>query len=264
MGAWAVPAAVGRTARCEPAQPPAPTPLELWRGVRASLFAPMAKPRAFTIGIAGGSGSGKTSLTRALVGMIGPRECAWLDHDSYYRDLAHLPPTERAEVNFDHPDSLDSALMARHVHELRTGRAVERPVYDFATHSRTAATRRVEPRPLVVCEGILLLAVPELRDSFDLRVFVDAPADVRVLRRLQRDIAERGRTVDSVVHQYMQTVRPMHERFVEPARATADLVLDWRHEPVQWAATVLATLRGLTAPKTTPAAAEATAAAAAE
>ncbi|MFN9945796.1 MAG: uridine kinase [Planctomycetota bacterium] len=207
----------------------------------------MGKPRAFTIGIAGGSGSGKTSLARALVGMIGPRECAWLDHDSYYRDLAHLPPEVRAETNFDHPDSLDNALLARHVHELRHGRAVDRPNYDFATHSRTAATRRVEPRPLVVCEGILLLAVPELRDSFDLRVFVDAPADVRVLRRLQRDIAERGRTVDSVVHQYMQTVRPMHERFVEPARATADLVLDWRHEPVQWAATVLATLRGMTA-----------------
>ncbi|MBM3973567.1 MAG: uridine kinase [Planctomycetes bacterium] len=207
----------------------------------------MARHRPLTIGIAGGSGSGKTSLARTLVEMLGPRRCAWLDHDSYYRDLAHLTPTERAAINFDHPDSLDNALLAGHVRELRAGRAVERPCYDFATHSRTATTLHIDSRPLVVCEGILLLAVPEFADSFDLRVFIDTPADVRILRRLQRDIVERGRTVESVARQYIETVRPMHERFVEPARATADLVLDWRHEPKQWAATVIATLRGMKA-----------------
>jgi uridine kinase len=219
----------------------------------------MAHHRPFTIGIAGGSGSGKTSLARTLVEMLGPRQCAWLDHDSYYRDLAHLSPAERAAINFDHPDSLDNALLAGHVRELRAGRAVERPCYDFATHARKATTTHIDPRPLVVCEGILLLAVPELADSFDLRVFVDTPADVRILRRLQRDIAERGRTVESVARQYMETVRPMHERFVEPARATADLVLDWRHEPKQWAVTVIATLRGMKAAKPAPPAREAAA-----
>jgi uridine kinase len=198
----------------------------------------------FTVAIAGGSGSGKTSLTRALVGLLGHADCATLDHDSYYRDLAHLPPATRAATNFDHPDSLESGLLARHLADLRTGRPVERPVYDFARHVRTATTRRVEPRPVIVCEGILLLAVPELRDAFDLRVYLDTPADVRALRRLQRDIVERGRTLESVVHQYLETVRPMHERFVEPARDTADLVLGWQHPTHELAATVLATLRG--------------------
>lgn len=200
--------------------------------------------RPFTLAIAGGSGSGKTSLTRALVGLLGPQECAVLDHDSYYRDLSHLPPSGRAEANFDHPESLESDLLAHHIAELRAGRAIERPCYDFATHTRTKVTRRIEPRPVIVCEGILLLAAPELDQAFDLRVFVDTPADVRVLRRVQRDIVERGRTVDSVAQQYLATVRPMHERFVEPARSTADLLLAWQHTPQQWAATVLATLRG--------------------
>lgn len=203
-----------------------------------------AQARPFTLAIAGGSGSGKTSLTRALVERLGPRECAVLDHDSYYRDLSHLPPAARAETNFDHPESLESELLARHVDELRAGRPVDRPCYDFTTHTRTPVKRRIEPRPVIVCEGILLLAVPELRLAFDLRVYIDTPPDVRALRRVQRDIVERGRTVESVVHQYLATVRPMHERFVEPARDTADLVLGWQHAPQEWAATVLATLRG--------------------
>ena len=200
--------------------------------------------RPFAVAVAGGSGSGKTSLTRALVDALGVERCAVLDHDSYYRDLSHLPMAQRAEVNFDHPDSLENDLLAAHMASLRAGEAVQRPVYDFATHTRTAATTRVEPRPIVLCEGILLLAVPALRSAFDLRVYVDTPPDVRALRRVQRDIVERGRTVQSVVHQYMQSVRPMHERFVEPARATADLVLGWQHTPAEWAATVVATLRG--------------------
>lgn len=203
-----------------------------------------ASGRPFSLAIAGGSGSGKTSLTRALVGLLGPMDCAVLDHDSYYRDLSHLPPAERAATNFDHPESLESDLLGAHLSQLRAGRAVERPCYDFATHTRTKLTMRVEPRPVIVCEGILLLAVPELRTAFDLRVYIDTPPDVRALRRVQRDIAERGRTVESVVQQYLETVRPMHERFVEPARTTADLVLGWQHPPHEWAAIVLATLRG--------------------
>lgn len=204
---------------------------------------PLTAP-PFAVAVAGGSGSGKTSLTRALVGLLGPGRCAVLDHDSYYRDLSHLPLAVRAETNFDHPDSLDSGLLAHHIEELRAGRPVERPSYDFATHSRRAVTTRIEPRPVILCEGILLLAVPELRSAFDLRVYIDTPADVRALRRVQRDIVERGRTVESVVHQYMTSVRPMHEHFVEPARDTADLVLGWQHAPHEWAATVVATLRG--------------------
>ncbi len=200
--------------------------------------------RPFAVAVAGGSGSGKTSLTRALVGLLGRGECAVLDHDSYYRDLDHLPLAMRAEVNFDHPESLESDLLAHHIATLRNGGAVDRPVYDFATHTRRSVTTRIDPRPIIVCEGILLLAVPELRTAFDLRVYIDTPADVRALRRVQRDIVERGRTVESVVHQYLESVRPMHERFVEPARTTADLVLGWQHTPEEWAATVLATLRG--------------------
>jgi uridine kinase len=205
------------------------------------VFAP---PRAFTVAIAGGSGSGKTSLTRALVGLLGSTECAVLDHDSYYRDHGNLPLALRAEVNFDHPESLENDLLARHLAELVAGRAIERPCYDFATHTRTRRTLRVEPRPVIVCEGILLLAVPELAPAFDLRVFVDTPADVRALRRVQRDLVERGRTLEAVVAQYLTTVRPMHERFVEPARATADLVLPWQHAPHEWAAQVVAAIRG--------------------
>lgn len=200
--------------------------------------------RPFTVALAGGSGSGKTSLTRALLGQLGKTQCAVLDHDSYYRDLSHLPMEQRAETNFDHPDSLESDLLAHHLEELREGRPVQRPCYDFTIHTRRRDTTLVEPRPIILCEGILLLAVPELRSAFDLRVYIDTPADVRALRRVQRDIVERGRTVESVVHQYMSSVRPMHEHFVEPARATADLVLGWQHAVHEWADTVIAVLRG--------------------
>jgi uridine kinase len=198
----------------------------------------------FVIGIAGGSGSGKTSLARAVFARLGgPEECVILDHDSYYRDLSQLPAASRAEANFDHPESLESDLLARHLAELRAGRAIARPCYDFASHARLPTTWRVEPRPVIVCEGILLLAVPELQASFDLRVFLDTPADVRVLRRLHRDVVERGRTLASVTQQYLDTVRPMHERFVEPARASADLVLGWPHTLEQQAAAITAVLR---------------------
>ena len=195
------------------------------------------------IGISGGSGSGKTSLTRALVELLGPDGCSVLDHDSYYRDLSDRPLPLRERVNFDHPDSLENDLLARHLRDLSRGVAIERPVYDFATHTRTAESERVAPQSIVICEGILLLAVPELRRSFDLRVFVDAPADVRALRRVKRDIAERGRTVDSVMKQYLETVRPMHEQFVEPARRTADIVMHWRQDPAAQAQRVIDAIR---------------------
>jgi uridine kinase len=167
-----------------------------------------------------------------------------LDHDSYYRDLSQLSLAARAETNFDHPESLENELLARHWPTC----APASPCSGRATTSRRTAARSdtttVEPRPIILCEGILLLAVPELRSAFDLRVYVDTPADVRALRRVQRDIVERGRTVQSVVHQYLTSVRPMHERFVEPARETADLVLGWQHTPQEWAQTVMAILRG--------------------
>ena len=197
----------------------------------------------FAIGISGGSGSGKTSLARALTEELGAERCSLIDHDSYYRDLRDRPLSVRERVNFDHPDSLENDLLARHVQDLLRGAAIERPVYDFATHTRAKTTRRIEAREVVVCEGILLLAVPELQRSFDLRVFVDTPADVRALRRVQRDITERGRTVQSVVQQYFETVRPMHEQFVEPARRTADVVLDWRRSPEEQARTVVQAVR---------------------
>jgi uridine kinase len=197
----------------------------------------------FVIGISGGSGSGKTSLTRALVETIGPDGCSVLDHDSYYRDLSDRPLSLRERTNFDHPDSLENDLLARHLRDLSRGVAIERPVYDFATHTRTATCKKVEPQPVVICEGILLLAVPELRRSFDLRVFVDAPADVRAVRRVKRDIAERGRTVDSVIKQYLTTVRPMHEQFVEPARRSADVVMDWQQDPAAQAQLLLQKVR---------------------
>jgi len=199
--------------------------------------------RSFTIAIAGGSGSGKTSLTRALVDVLGEQRCAVLDHDSYYRDLSRQPLAVRAATNFDHPDSLENDLLARQLAALQAGRTIERPRYDFTTHTRTAQTDRVEPRPVVICEGILLLAVPELRNAFDLRIYLDTPADIRVLRRLQRDVVERGRTIPSVVKQYLDSVRPMHELYVEPARRTANLILDWRQSANEQARHILAALR---------------------
>ncbi|MGC6487631.1 MAG: uridine kinase [Planctomycetota bacterium] len=198
------------------------------------------RQRPFLLGISGGSGSGKTSLTRALQDALGAEGCSVLDHDSYYRDLSDRPLSARERVNFDHPDSLDNDLLAHHLGALQSGRPVERPVYDFATHTRTRQTKRVEARPLVICEGILVLAVPALRRRLDLSVFVDAPADIRALRRVQRDVGERGRTVASVVQQYCETVRPMHAQFVEPAKRVADLVLDWRRAPDEQAHAVLA------------------------
>jgi uridine kinase len=177
------------------------------------------------IGIAGGTGSGKTTVARAIYDRVGPDRIEWISHDSYYRNFDALSPEERAKINFDHPDSLESELLTRHLDVLSKGSSVEVPVYDFATHSRKADTQRVEPRKVIIVEGILVLAEPELRKRINIKLFVDTPADIRFVRRLTRDIETRGRSLQSVVRQYMTTVRPMHEEFVEPSKRHADLII---------------------------------------
>lgn len=178
-----------------------------------------------TVGIAGGTGSGKTTFARALRAALPPGSVALIDHDAYYRDLSHLSPEERAAVNFDDPASLESELLAAHLDALADGKAIEKPVYDFARHVRCEETETVPAAPVIVVEGILVLASPELRSRFDLRLFVDAPTDVRLLRRIRRDIVERGRTIDGIAQQYIGSVRSMHDAFVAPSRAFADLVV---------------------------------------
>ena len=181
--------------------------------------------RSAVLGLAGGSGAGKTTLVDGLTSRLrGDVSVLWFDE--YYHDLVHLSPEQRAAVNFDHPDSLDEVLLIEHLDGLLAGRPVDVPVYDFATHTRTGRTRRVEPRPVVVVDGILVLAVPALRSRLDLAVFVDAPAEVRLARRMYRDVRERGRTTASVRAQFEATVAPMHEAFVDPSAEHADLRLD--------------------------------------
>jgi uridine kinase len=178
------------------------------------------------IGIAGGTGSGKTTVARAIYDRVGRDRIEWISHDSYYRNFDAHSPEERAKINFDHPDSLETELLTRHLDVLMKGSSVEVPVYDFATHSRKIeTTQRVEPRKVIIVEGILVLAEPELRKRIDIKLFVDTPADIRFVRRLVRDIESRGRSLTSVVDQYMTTVRPMHEEFVEPSKRYADLII---------------------------------------
>jgi uridine kinase len=177
------------------------------------------------IGIAGGSGSGKTTVAQEILQRVGPSQIAFLQHDSYYKDLSGLPPTQRAEVNFDHPNSLESELLIEHIASLRDGKAVEVPIYDFSTHSRTNRTYTVQPRRVILVEGILIFAEAALREMFDVKIFVDTDSDLRLIRRLERDITERGRTTESVIKQYQLTVRPMHLEFVEPSKRYADIII---------------------------------------
>jgi uridine kinase len=179
----------------------------------------------FLIGIAGGTGSGKTTVANAIVKRVGEERIAILSHDSYYRDFVDLPKDILDRQNFDHPDSLESELLVRHLKALKQGMVVETPIYDFKVHRRAAESRRVEPRRVILVDGILIYAEPELRKLFDVKIYVDTDADIRFIRRLKRDIAERGRTVDSVVKQYESTVRPMHMEFVEPSKRYADLIV---------------------------------------
>lgn len=177
------------------------------------------------IGIAGGSGSGKTTVAQEILQRVGPERIAFLQHDSYYKDLSGLPPAQRAEVNFDHPNSLETELLIAHIEQLKRGQAVAVPVYDFATHSRTDKTFTVKPRGVIIVEGILIFVEPALRNLFDIKIFVDTDADIRLIRRMQRDISERGRTVENVIKQYQATVRPMHLEFVEPSKRYADVII---------------------------------------
>lgn len=179
----------------------------------------------FIIGVAGGTGSGKTTVARTIYDRVGPGRIEWISHDSYYRDFKHLPPSELHQINFDHPDSLETELLVEHLDQLARGEAIEAPVYDFASHHRKQETRRIEARRVIIVEGILVLAEKELRQRIDLKLFVDTPADIRLVRRLLRDVQLRGRDVASVIHQYTQTVRPMHEEFVEPSKRHADLII---------------------------------------
>lgn len=177
------------------------------------------------IGIAGGSGSGKTTVANVILQRVGSDRIAYLPHDAYYRDLSDLPLMQRAQVNFDHPDSLESSLLAEHIRLLKERQPVQLPVYDFTNHSRTDQTITVEPQRVIIVEGILIFAEPELRSMFDVKIFVDTDPDIRFIRRLQRDITERGRTTEKVIKQYLSTVRPMHLEFVEPSKRYADVII---------------------------------------
>ena len=177
------------------------------------------------VGIAGGTASGKTTVARKIRDALTTSRVAFVDQDSYYRDLKDLSLEQRREVNFDHPDSLETSLLVKHVRELKTGHAIDLPQYDFSTHSRRPETKRVRPTPVVIVEGILVFADEDLRPLFDLKVFVDTDADIRVFRRIRRDIEQRGRTFQSVREQYYATVRPMHLEFVEPSKRWADVII---------------------------------------
>jgi uridine kinase len=183
------------------------------------------RPPPVIIGIAGGTGSGKTTVANVILERAGAAHIGFVPHDAYYKDLQDLPRFQRESLNFDHPDSLETSLLVEHLRRLRAWEAVEIPVYDFTTHARTARTQRVEPQPIVLVEGILIFAEPELRELFDVKIFVDTAPDVRFIRRLQRDVKDRGRTVESVIRQYETSVRPMHLEFVEPSKRYADVIL---------------------------------------
>jgi len=176
------------------------------------------------IGVVGGSGSGKTTVARAIYDFLG-MDAAFIDMDAYYRDLTHLTMEERRQVNYDHPDSIDMELMADHLARLRAGESILKPVYDFAQHNRSPEVVQIIPRDVILVDGILLFADQRLRALFDIKIFVDVDDDVRFIRRLQRDVAERGRTMESVIEQYQGTVKPMHFDFVEPTKRYADLII---------------------------------------
>lgn len=177
------------------------------------------------IGICGGTGSGKTTVANRILESVRASEVVFIQQDSYYRNLKDLPLDFRNVANFDHPDALDNELLIHHVRKLKAGEPIDLPIYDFKTHTRMNETRPVAPKPIVIVEGILIFAEPRLLELMDIKVFVDTPDDIRFIRRLRRDIAERGRTVDSVIEQYTATVRPMHMQFVEPSKRYADVII---------------------------------------
>jgi uridine kinase len=177
------------------------------------------------IGICGGTGSGKTTVANRILQAVGAHEVAFIQQDSYYRDLDQMPLDLRRKVNFDHPDAIDNDLLVEHVRALRRGETVELPIYDFKNHARRPETLKLEPKLITILEGILIYAEPRLLAETDIKVFVDTPDDIRFIRRLRRDIVERGRTMDTVIDQYLSTVRPMHQQFVEPSKRFADVII---------------------------------------
>lgn len=177
------------------------------------------------IAIAGGSGSGKTTVAQAILNRVGRDRIAYLPHDAYYKDLKELPRIQRDQVNFDHPNSLETSLLIDHIRSLKNNEPVYLPIYDFTTHTRTDRTMRVDSQRVILVEGILIFSEPELRNLFDVKIFVDTDPDLRFIRRLERDITERARTVETVIHQYLTTVRPMHMDFVEPSKRYADVII---------------------------------------
>ena len=177
------------------------------------------------IGVAGGTASGKTTVSEAILERVGRDRIAYIQHDAYYRDLSHLPLEERRKMNFDHPDALETELLVSHLRQLHDGQPIEVPAYDFATYQRRGAPRRVEPSRVILVEGILIFADRELREMMDIKLYVDTDADLRLIRRLQRDIQERERTLETVIQQYLTTVRPMHLEFVEPSKRYADVII---------------------------------------
>ncbi|MGE5361623.1 MAG: uridine kinase [Bacteroidales bacterium] len=200
----------------------------------------------FVIGVAGGSGSGKTTVVRKILESLPEDHVTVLEHDRYYRDRRDLRLEERAALNYDHPDALETDLLVTHLGELRAGRSVEVPVYDFARYARTSSTETLAPRPTIIVEGILIYTDARLRQLMDIKVFVDADGDDRFIRRLRRDVAQRGRTLDSVVDQYLGTVKPMHLEFVEPSKRYADIIIPiGGHNPVA-IDMMLSVIRGMT------------------
>jgi uridine kinase len=184
----------------------------------------VARERPLIIGVVGGSGSGKTTVTRAIYDLPGV-DAAFIDQDAYYRDLSHLPLEERKRVNYDHPEAFDTDLLVHQLSQLALGFAVDKPTYDYAEHTRAVATIRAEPKQVILVDGILLFADARLRPLFDIKIYVDVAEDVRFIRRLQRDTAERGRSMEDVIRQYLATVRPMHLEFVEPSKRYADIII---------------------------------------
>ncbi len=178
-----------------------------------------------TIAVVGGSGAGKTTISSAILDRVGSHHIALIPHDSYYKDIEDVPFAQPNLRNFDHPDALDTALMIEHIKLLQQGQAVDIPVYDFTEYRRTDKVQHIEPQPIILVEGILIFSEPALRELFDIKIFVDIDADIRFIRRLQRDIQERGRTVESVINQYLSTVRPMHMQFVETSKRYADVIV---------------------------------------
>ena len=177
------------------------------------------------IGICGGTGSGKTTVTQKIIASVNADNVVYLSQDAYYRNLGDMPLELRHKVNFDHPDAIDINLMTNHLEALRAGESIEQPTYDYATHSRKAEAIHVEPRPVIIVEGILVFFDPQMRRLMDMKIFVDCDADIRFIRRLDRDVHERGRSLESIISQYQTTVRPMHLQFVEPAKRYADIII---------------------------------------